>query len=188
MAVGTQTDDKSLAEGLRSSDHRAFRRLFESQYPSLVAYATGFSIDRAVAEDLAQEVFVRVWKNRDAIDPDRSINAMLFVMVRNLAFNHIRTKGRRKELMETMDKIDHTPADYGSHDLDRLRSRLRSWIGALPDREQEAFRLSRFSELSHREIADVMGISQGTVEKHITNALRKLRDQIKVFDPDLLKS
>ncbi len=113
---------------------------------------------------------------------------MLYVTVRNLALNALRSRTNHLNLLRTMERSDRIPTGHGTYDRDRLRVRLRQWIAGLPEREREAFELSRFGELTHREIAEVMGISKGTVEKHITNALRKLRDRLKAFDPEILKS
>jgi len=182
------TDVRALAAAVTAGDERAFRALFDMLYSPLVAYSAGLCGSRHLAEDLAQEAFVRLWRNRARIDPARSVRALLFVSVRNLSFNANRERSTHRKLLHEMETTHSRPPDYGGVDAGRLRDRLREWIAKLPDREQEAFRLSRFTDLTHQEIADVMGISKGTVEKHITNALRKLRDRIKAFDPEILKS
>lgn len=181
-------DVNLLAAALRQGDETAFRQLFEALYSPLVSYAAGLLRDRQAAEDLVQDAFVRLWRTRESVDPERSVRALLFVTVRNLTLNAIRRRSNHQRILMTMSTDDMQPPGHGSYDADRLRERLRRWIDGLPEREQEAFRLSRFADLTHDEIAEVMEISKATVEKHITNALRKLRDKLKAFDPEILKS
>ncbi len=184
---------KELGVRVRAGERQAFRSVFEWLYPEVVAYSASLGGGTRSAEDLAQDAFVRLWEKRKLIDPHRSIKALLFVTVRNLTFNSTRDANNRRILLETRNAEGEAAKDTAperqideSIDAAMLGTKIRRWIDDLPDREGEAFRLSRFSELKHREIADVMGISKHTVEKHITNALRTLRDRLKALDPGLL--
>ena len=97
------TDVRALAAAMSAGDERAFRALFDMLYSPLVAYSAGLCGSRHVAEDLAQEAFVRLWRNRARIDPTRSVRALLFVTVRNLSFNAIRERSTHQKLLKDME-------------------------------------------------------------------------------------
>ena len=171
---------------LRASDKSAFSALFRALYPDLLWYAHGLIDDEGVAEDIVQEAFIRLWDKRTTIQPERSLRAYLYVTVRNLAFNYERDTRTQKKLLAKMDEPGKLASPEETVSTRLMEQHLRRWIDELPDRRREAFELSRFCGLSYREIASVMELSVNTVEKHITNALKHLRQRLGEFDPDLL--
>ena len=173
-----------LAPRLRAGDRSAFEALFRSLHPSLVRYAR--SLDAAGAEDAVQDAFLTLWRRRETLDPARSVQALLFTSVRNTLYNRTRDVARREEIHGTMPDSDtpSTPDDELAAAL--LGDRLRSWLGTLPDRQREAFALSRFDGLSYAEIASVMACSTKTVENHVGRALRTLRDRLRQHAPEAL--
>ncbi len=174
------------AEKLRTSDRSAFKAFFDATYPSVVRYACGFTRDEASAHDIAQEVYVRLWSGRGAIDPKRSLRAVLYVSVRNLAFNRNRTRMSREKAHTIMDKPDVPLLPDDVLGVRELSEKIQAWIRELPARRREAFQLSRYDGLSYEEIGQIMGLSARTVEQHIRLALSTLRDRLKELEPDLL--
>lgn len=217
-----QTEDdiqlRRLAEGIRNSDSRAFDELFRAIYPRLVRFAFQITQDWNTSCDITQDVFVMLWLNRNTIDPDRSVRALLFRSVKNRAINYLRdrrsiadpetveaiadhdtadgiqnndspvTFGRTDKMdgngKSRRDGQDSTRSDHQSRDLfkddgdhARLMKMLHEWVRELPDRQREAFELSRYEGLYHHEIADIMEVSVKTVNNHLTNALRQLRSR-----------
>ena len=219
-----QTEDdiqlRRLAEGIRNSDSRAFDELFRAIYPRLVRFAFQITQDWNTSCDITQDIFVMLWQNRNNIDPDRSVRALLFRSVRNRAINYLRDrrsiadpetveaiadhdtadgihnddspvtfgrtdkkdgggKGRRDGREPTSSDPDHQsrgPFDGDGYNA-MLMKMLNEWVGELPDRQREAFELSRYEGLYHHEIADIMEVSVKTVNNHLTNALRQLRSR-----------
>ena len=172
---------------IRASDRSAFSDLFCALYPDLLWYAQGLTGDDEAAEDIVQEAFVRLWDRRASIQPDRSVRAFLYVTVRRLAFNDERNARTRKTLLAMIDEPGQPPSPDEAVSTRLMGQRLRAWIDELPDRRREAFELSRFCGLSYQEVAGIMGLSVYTVEKHITNALKHLRQRLVDYDPDLLR-
>jgi RNA polymerase sigma-70 factor (family 1) len=172
---------------LKDSDKSAFSALFRALYPDLRWYARRLTGDDEAAEDIVQETFIRLWDKRAAIDPERSVRAFLYVAVRRRAFNEDRDTRTRKTLSAMMDEPEKPTRPDEAIDTRLVGQHIRKWIDELPDRRREAFELSRFCGLSYQEIARVMGLSVHTVEKHITNALKYLRQRLRDYDPDLLK-
>lgn len=176
-----------LLHRLRDGDRSAFGAVFRVLHGDLVRYGRQFATDGAEAEDAVQEAFFTLWRRRAEIDPARSVRALLYTAVRNRLLNRRRDAARRHDLHQTMDDrvVPDTPEEAAHAAL--LAARLREWLGELPDRQREAFGLSRFDGLSHAEIADVMGLAPKTVENHVGRALRHLRDRLQAVAPEALQ-
>ena len=177
-------DLRPLVVRLRAGDRAAFEALFRGLHGDLVRYARSITPDGA--EDAVQDAFLRVWRRRDTLDPERSIKALLYTAVRNKLFNRARDASRRRDLHETMDAPPSPAQPDAGLDAALLGEHLRGWLADLPERQREAFRLSRFEGLSYAETAEVMACSVKTVENHIGRALRTLRDQIQRVAPEAL--
>lgn len=177
---------------LREGDRGALEAVFRALHDPLVGYAARHlnPDDRDAASDVVQDAFLRVWKGRERLDPQRSLKAFLYQTVRNQALNRSRDARTRAALLAERYEapIQASPRPDETFRADELRTRLEGWIDALPERQQEALRLSRFEGLDHREIADVMGCSPRTVNNHLVRALRTIRARAVELEPDLLPS
>ncbi len=182
---------REWAGRLRDSDPEGAKELFNAFYPHLVRYARRITRDADEAEDVVQEAFLRLWNMRERLDPERSVTALLFVMVRNLAYNTQSRESRTTQSVGARQSPATRPAGQPDPservDTRMLADRLKEWIDALPQRRREAFHLSRFENLTYEEIAQVMDISIRTVENHIRLALQDLRDHIREYEPNLLE-
>lgn len=187
MASDDRTD---LARRIRDSDAAAFETFFRKLHAPLVRYAEGLVGDGALASDLTQDAFVRIWEGRGRIDPGQSLEAFAYRTVRNLCLNRIRDRKNREELLAT----GYEPPSGAPRDPEdllgeaRLAASLERWIDALPERQREALRLSRFHGLTHDEVAEAMGVSARTVNNHLVRALRAIRDRVRAYEPSLLDS
>lgn len=173
---------------LREGDRGALEAVFRALYEPLVGYAGRYVPpgDRDAAADVVQDAFLRVWEGRERLDPDRSLKAFLYQTVRNLALNRSRDARTRATLLAEHYAPPVAPVEDPDEALDasRLRERLEEWIEALPARQREALRLSRFDGLDHGEIAEVMGCSPRTVNNHLVRALKTIRARAAELDPD----
>ncbi|MEZ4699715.1 MAG: RNA polymerase sigma-70 factor [Rhodothermales bacterium] len=173
---------------IKASDRKAFEDVFKATHDALVRYSLTFTRSTAASLDIIQDVFTKLWEVRHTLDPDRSLKALLYRMVRNLAFNHHRDTKSREAKHGAM-------SDYASSEVvrpdqvvgsDMLETMLHRWIDELPERQREALSLSRFDGLSHDEIAALMEISPRTVNNHLVKALKHIRDRIRAYEPNLL--
>jgi len=176
---------------LKASDRTAYAELFEEMYEPLFRYVRSITQTPDAAQDVTQDVFIRLWEVRDSLTPGQSLEAYLYRIARNRAYNHERNQRTRSEKEE--DVRERTPAQPAppTHpdvqaDAQQLEDRLWRWIGELTERQREALVLSRFDGLSHDEVAEVMDISPRTVNNHIVRALKHLRGRIHDYEPDLL--
>lgn len=172
---------------IREGDRDAFESLFRALHPRLIRFATKLCRDENTAADLVQEAFIRVWRTRERLDAGRSIRSLLFTSVRNLSLNLIRDTTNRRELMEKGSPPMPARRDADTRQIENeFRTRLEGWIDALPPRQREALRLTRFEGLDHAEAAEVMGCSPRTVNNHLVIALRSLREKIGEHAPELV--
>ena len=162
-------------EKISASDQKAFNSLFRSLYPRLIHFACRYNRNKAVARDVVQDAFIALWEKRDQLEPDRSIQAYLYRIVRNKSLNYIRDHSN--ETVGLLEDIPLKKTDEVKHqdEKEQLVSLINKWIKKLPKRQREAFELSRFEGLDHDEIAEVMDVSSNTVNNHIVAALNKLR-------------
>ncbi len=171
------------SQRLRASDPTACTEVFEVLHPVLLRYALQLTRDEAAAYDVVQEAFIKLWQVRQTLDPERSMKALLYRIVRNLSLNVQRMK--RHEAIQHAALPDQlaaqTPTPEEAYDAEVLGTHLRRWIDTLPPRRREAFQLSRYEGLSHDEIAQVMSLTSRTVTNHIMLALQYLRDHLRAF-------
>ena len=168
---------------LRASDEKALDELMHQMHPVLLRYSTQMVGDRDAAYDILQEAFITIWGNRNTLDADKSLKALLYRIVYTRSLNYNRMKRREHDAHSAL-ATENSPEQASlaeQVDAQRLGEMMHRWIAELPPRRQEAFRLSRFEGLSHQEIATVMNLSAQTVTKHIQQALQFLRDQLKTY-------
>lgn len=176
-------------ERLCRSEPLAFDEVFRFTYEPLVRYAKGLVGSTETAHDLVQETFLKLWEVRTTLDPKRSLKALLYRMVRNLAYNRRRDQSNRDAKHDLIQADTPLPVRLPDRAMDAhlLKRKLREWIDALPDRQKEALLLSRYEGLSHDEIARVMDVSPRTVNNHVVKALKYIRNQLHALEPSYLE-
>lgn len=181
MSTSSPDDLSALGVRVRGGDEGAFRQLFDALYGPLHRFALGLVADEAVADDLVQEAFVRLWDWRDRMAEDTPLRAWLFRTVRNLAFNHRRDAATHDRLLTDAAASDSMilPSAGVAPDAaatgHELEARVSVLVQQLPPRQREALVLSRVHGLSHVEVAAAMQCAPRTVNNHLVAALGSLR-------------
>lgn len=181
MANTHELDDYDLLRRLSDDDEAAMEVLFKRHY-ALVSYAIYNLVkDSLTTEDLAQEVFLEIWKRRDSLVINSSLKAYLRRSAVNKTLNYLRDKKnwKNEEISEIQMEIS-TEAGK-SLEATELEEIVGQAIEQLPERCQLIFKLSRVEEKSYQEIADELNISVKTVENQIVKALRMLRDALRPY-------
>jgi RNA polymerase sigma-70 factor (ECF subfamily) len=184
-----EADLDMLRIRLGNGDAAAFERIFRCLSESVFRFVCGMVQDEALADDLTQDTFARLWAARDRMEEVDSLRAYVFQMARNRVYNQQRNERVRRDNRARFGEArtnNSTRSPDATLDTDLLRSMFEEWIEELPDRQREALILRRRSHLSHDEIADVMDISPSTVNNHLVRAMRHLRDRLDEHRPDLL--
>lgn len=172
--------DSDFIERIRAGDEHAYEELFHLHYRELCRYAARISPNPGAAEEIVQEVFLKVWLRRDRLREVQTLRSYLYAAVRNHALNQIKrdgyeTRWRRGKAVE----LAEAPAFASSADEDvraaELTVAIEDALAALPPRCRQAFLLQRRERMSVAEIAKTMEIAPKTVEVQIGNALKLLR-------------
>ncbi len=170
-------DDKSdrvLIIGLKYGDERCFEMLFQKYYPRFRAYAYRLIHDRHHAEDILQNVFMKLWMNRMLLNENVSLVSYLFVLSRNEILNYLRYN-RMHPRLEGVEAV-HEGTVNNEYDFNELYATITGIIESkLPQRRREIFKMNRFEHLSAAEIAKRLNLSVRTVEKQIELALKTIR-------------
>lgn len=168
---------------LASGDVPAFEALFRQYYPRVRAFALGLAKEASDADDIAQQVFVKLWTHRSQLIDVRNFDSYLYKTARNTFLDYIRS---RKEYLVT-ERIDDGMCLLDSaspfEDLERkeLRLLIEMVVESMPPRRQAVYRMSREQGLSLDEISKVLSISKKTAENHLNLALRELRKIVYLF-------
>jgi RNA polymerase sigma-70 factor (ECF subfamily) len=175
MTLGTNI----LLSRIAAGDNEAFKTLFEMFYPKVKIFLVKFLKDEVVAQDISQEIFVKIWTYREALPDIRSFNSYIYRMTRNAALNHIRGNRQTMDILQTsiLDDKD-IESDYQTKEKELL---IRLTVEHMPPQRQRIFKMSREQGLSNDDIAIKLGVTKKTVENNITMALKELRDVILAF-------
>ena len=190
----TESDpDVRLMLRVRDDDADAFRRLVERYQDRLTSVLTYQVGDADRAEDLAQEVFLRVYRSRKRYEPGAKFSTWLFTIANNVGLNALRTLSRRKEVRVPIQTPDQTgeftlqPAAESAAmptrqaDSRELRAEVRSAIESLGERQRLAVMLAKFEHLGYAEIGQVMGIQPQAVKSLLARARENLRAALSPY-------
>lgn len=176
--------DLELMLHIREGNARALETLLHRYWTPLVRYAFRLLHSTDSAEDVVQETFVTVWKQRTNWKPVGTPQAFLYRMVRNRALHELRTKGLREQKAPELarhGRRKHVDTPYDIAIGKELHQALQQALACLPDRRREAFVLSRYHKLSLGEVAQIMGVSTQTVANHASMAAAELRRILERF-------
>ena len=153
----------------------AYEEAFHTYYPKFVRFAHYIVNDMAIAKDLVQNVFLKVWRFRDRLDENLSLQNYLYVLTKREVLNFLRTK----RVFETLDSTLDTPENGLRPDELAEVAQVRSQVYKLPEQRRNVFIMSRFFGIPNKEIAQQLSISEKTVERHITLAGKQLRKDLE---------
>lgn len=179
MEQGNRHQDKDLVAKLKSNSSSAFQALFEKYSQRIYRFSIGYLKNNQEAEEIVQDVFLRVWKTREKLVAEQSFESYLFTIAKNSILNTIRKANYEKAYLEYSslhpNKNSLLEEELDFKELDRI---YRQAIEKLPARRKEVYRLSRDKGLSNREIANELGISVKTVENQMTAALSAIKKEL----------
>lgn len=171
--------ETALLKGLKKSDHECFQQLFAKYSQPLYHFSLSYLKSRTAAEDVVQEVFMKIWRKRKEIDTGKSFQSYLFTIALNVIrkqFNKLSVSNQLKhdllisfaENKETFDEKDN---------FQEMVDKMESLIRKMPERRRKIFRLKKLEGKSQKEIAVQFDITTKTVEYHITEAMKFLKQE-----------
>lgn len=176
----TNYTDQQLITSLQNNDEQAMDILFRRHYSFICRAVYRVLKDSNLAEDIAQEVFLGLWKKRENLNITSSVQAYLKKAAINKSLNYIRDQKIKFDDEEKLPLLSNNQSTTQQQlEADDLQKQINDAIGSLPEKCRLVFSLSRFEEMSYQEIANELNISIKTVENQISKALKILRKLLK---------
>lgn len=173
--------DTLLVKLLSQRNEQAFQKIFEKYRDDIYTYAKALLHSEEAAQEVVQEVFMRIWLKAEELDPDLNFKSFLFTMCRNLCFDSLRklanSRKLSQELLHTSDTYhDSVQETMLSEDYQQLRQQA---IDKLPPKRKLIFQMSRDREMTYEEISKELGITISTVKSQMTKAIEHMRTHVK---------
>lgn len=175
------SDTEEIIRRLKNDEKSALDDLFGYYYPRLFHFSKSILKIETEVDDILQEVFVKLWLNRQKISNPETFNSYIFTITKNEVLNLIRSKIRDQSFQEELflHAVAEEYQQQSQLEFDEIKSAIERIISELPEKRQQVFILSRTEGLSNKEIAQQLSISEKTVEDHITHAIKKIRNSMK---------
>jgi len=174
-------NEKELLLHIAGGNGAAFRTVFNNYWDQVYSTAYMFTKSPEIAEDITQDVFAQIWVKRALLPEINRFEAFLYVTARNMIIDRLRKKVQTAEygdyLKAYFAETDYNPVQQV--ETKQFEQSIHHAISRLPAQQQQAFRLSRFNDLSHEEIAAQMGISRQSVKSYIVRAIVTLRKYLQ---------
>ena len=177
----SDSKEQTVGQIQQLTDPSVIEHLFKSHYSPLCRTVYKIVRSQQVAEDIVQEVFLKLWNKREELEINVSLKSYLFRSAINTSLNFI---GQSKKLEfleeEDLNVLSHNDVE-NNYDFLETEKNIKEAIDTLPPACRSVFILSRFEELSYKEIADTLQISVKTVENQMGKALKVLREKLKNY-------
>lgn len=176
-------NEQELLSDIASGNAQAFRILFSRYQQQVYAFSKKITRSAYEAEEITQEVFLKIWLNREQMAGIDNPEAWIITMTRNLCFNYLKKLAAEKSRVAlSFEKSEKEVVPVNQQlEIKELVLKLRQVSSQLTPREQLIYRMSKENGMRKKEIADSLQISENTVKVHLTNALRKLRQLMERY-------
>lgn len=167
-------DEEKTWQAIQRKEQQAFDNFYLTNYKYFFLAAFNYLKDAGLAEEVVNDVFVRLWENAPTIGIESSLKAYIYRAVINRSLDALDKHQRRQRRHQAFSRLPQATFELKEMEGNELKIRLYKAIDELPEQCRKIFRMSRFEELKQQEIADKLGISIKTVKNHITHALKQL--------------
>ncbi|GIH94059.1 sigma-70 family RNA polymerase sigma factor [Planobispora siamensis] len=173
-------DDRLLHQRVVGGEETALGEIYDRFAPLVFGLAVRITRDRVVSEDITQEVFITFWERPLAFDPGRgSLRGWLATIAHRRAVDHVRTQERRKASVIGPRLLEPEPERLEDAVLSRYEADgVRTAVGKLPDDLREVIELAYYRGRTYRQVADDLGLPEGTAKSRIRMGLRRLADAL----------
>ncbi|SFT07995.1 RNA polymerase sigma-70 factor, ECF subfamily [Zhouia amylolytica] len=169
-----------LTKQLKKGDKVAYKKLFDHFVTDIYNFAYSIIKQKEYAEEITQDVFLKLWLNRASLDHEKSIKSYLFTITRNQTLNLLQKIANEKRLaQELLTNISNLSGfEENTIDVAYYEDLKRQALEVLSPKRRLIFELSRNEGLTHEEIGEKMGISKNTVKNQMTSALNSIREYL----------
>ncbi|HYW35624.1 MAG TPA: RNA polymerase sigma-70 factor [Balneolaceae bacterium] len=176
--------DRTLLQGVKSGSEKAFRSVYKKYHKQLYGLALKYLRNKKRAEDAVHDVFVKMWNNKESLDPAGSLRGFLFTATKNHVLNIINQKKRalKRDIKYTYQKKMDRRRPANVINLSEYRSAYQSAVHRLPEKRREVFKLRAEEGLTSREVAEYLDISIHTVKSQYWKATKSIRAYVNEHD------
>ncbi len=169
-------------EKMKAGDRESFNQVFRRYYSPMVRFCIRYVADSDLASEIVQDLFVKLWSNREKISFNTSFESYMLTSVRNSALTYINKERSHAEanLRVFSEESDNTDPSE-TLQSNNLEESYRKILKDMPEKRREVFLASRYDGLKYSEIAEKLGISQKTVEAQMSAAIKQLKDGLKAY-------
>ena len=180
MEITHKDQDKQIVEQLRGGSKEAFRILFDAVGPKIHAFAFSYLKNEADAEELLQEVFLKLWEIRATLDSSKNIKSFLFKICINLIYDFIRRKNVEQAYLDYSGTNNSSSVNSTWDEVvySDMLNNLQQLVVSMPEQRQRIFRMSKEEGLSNEEIASQLDLSRRTVENQLYRAVSFLKEKL----------
>lgn len=171
--------EQQLILRLKTGNILAFNQVFESYSSKLYVFAYGYLKSKEDAEGLVQNVFTKIWENRERLNPDLSFKSFLFTIAYNDIKKHFRQKAQFRRFAQAELFEENTVETIKEIDFNSLKDHVLTIAKSLPEKRRLVFLKSRFEGLSNKEIAEELGLAKKTVENHLNLAIKQIKKNLE---------
>ena len=174
-------NDVFVLTQIKEGNIKAFETLFRQYYTPLCLYAASITGETDVAEEIVEELFYVLWKDREKLEIFHSIKSYLYRSVRNRSIQYCEHQDVRKRYQDAVLSIPENVASADPQEQIELQQLIDKTLKKLPERRFQIFRLHHTEGKKYSEIASLLSLSVKTVEKEMTRALQTLRKEIENY-------
>jgi RNA polymerase sigma-70 factor (family 1) len=179
------TESENIEENsvlmLNPGDKETFRTLYNTYGPKIYRFALSYLKNKPDAEELMQDVFLKIWEKRDQLDPEQNVKAYIFKIAINSIYDFIRRKNIEKAFADFTRQNFQPGTESLWHEIiwNDMLSKLNTLVDKMPEQRKIIFKMSREENLSNQQIAEKLNLSKRTVENQLYRATQYLSEHIK---------
>jgi RNA polymerase sigma-70 factor (ECF subfamily) len=183
--------EKEILKGIQSANQKSFGYLIQLYFNPITLYAKSIVLDSELAKEIVQDVFLKIWDNRESLVIKSSLKSYIYQMTHNLCIDHLRNRANKRnlslisydDLKMRLDIFELKDPDSFFDTLfsEQMENAIHHAIEELPEQCREVFILSRYDSLSYPQISQKLNISLSTTKTQMCRAMNKLKDALKDF-------
>jgi RNA polymerase sigma-70 factor (ECF subfamily) len=173
--------EEPIWKKIQQKDSGTFERYFKEYYKSFFLMACRYIKDRSQAEEIVNDVFLKLWDDGETIHIESSLKSYIYKAVINRCLNALQKNKREMAHQTDVESLPDEGYELRQIEENELKIKLYTAIDQLPEQCKKVFEMSRFEDLKQQEIADKLGISIKTVKNHITIALKQLSKSVENY-------